>query len=207
MREASGHIIELTVRLRELEALLKESRSRETKLLKDLEEMKRRHREAKEELSQLTGVHAKPASSPKDSLPICLSVRPSILPSVVDAEELQQHRRQSSTQREEIIRLKQELQLLHRDLLLSGASAARAAAQQARSAASSPPASFFLQERETAGKMSCWNWPAPNRSAPCRSCAASSRYAEVSPALPPSLRHQPCFLIPPELRHLSGPAA
>ncbi|XP_011603053.2 coiled-coil domain-containing protein 62 isoform X1 [Takifugu rubripes] len=51
--EASGHIIELTVRLRELEALLRESRSRENKLLKDLEEMKRRHREAKQGLSQL----------------------------------------------------------------------------------------------------------------------------------------------------------
>lgn len=53
--EASGHIIDLTVRLRELEALLKESRSRENKLLKDLEEMKRRHREAKQGISQRKG--------------------------------------------------------------------------------------------------------------------------------------------------------
>lgn len=57
--EASGHIIDLTVRLRELEALLKESRSRENKLLKDLEEMKRRHREAKHGISQLKGTHRK----------------------------------------------------------------------------------------------------------------------------------------------------
>lgn len=64
--EASGHIIELTVRLRELEALLKESRSRENKLLKDLEEMKRQRREEKQGLSQLKGVRADPVSSPKD---------------------------------------------------------------------------------------------------------------------------------------------
>lgn len=53
--EASGHIIDLTVRLRELEALLKEGRSRENKLLKDAEEVKRRHREAKQGVSQLKG--------------------------------------------------------------------------------------------------------------------------------------------------------
>lgn len=35
-------------------------------------------------------------------------------------EELQQQLTQGSTQREEIIRLKQELQLLRRDLVLSG---------------------------------------------------------------------------------------
>lgn len=129
--EASGHIIELTVRLRELEALLRESRSRENKLLKDSEEMKRRHRDAKQGLSQLKGEHVDPVSSPKDRCLcfICLSVGPSILPSVVAVEELQQHLTQSSTQREEIIRLKQELQLLHRDLLLSGT---RAAAQRTR---------------------------------------------------------------------------
>lgn len=45
---------------------------------------------------------------------------------VVDIEELQQHLAQSSTQREEIIRLKQELQLLQRDLLLSGTRTANA---------------------------------------------------------------------------------
>lgn len=124
--EASGHIIELTVRLRELEALLKESRSRENKLLKDLEEMKCRHRETKQGISQLKGAHVKTVPSPKDACLffICLLVSPSILPSAVDAEELQQHLTQSSTQREEIICLKQELQLLHRDLLLSGTRAA-----------------------------------------------------------------------------------
>lgn len=62
--EASGHIIDLTVHLRELEALLKESRSKENKLLKDLEEMKRRHREAKHGVSQLKGTHLKLEKSP-----------------------------------------------------------------------------------------------------------------------------------------------
>lgn len=57
--EASAHVIELTVRLRELEALLKESRSRENKLLKDLEEVRRRHREAKHGMSQLKGTPLK----------------------------------------------------------------------------------------------------------------------------------------------------
>lgn len=42
-----------------------------------------------------------------------------VLFSVV-VEELQQQLTQSSTQREEIIRLKQELQLLRRDLAVSG---------------------------------------------------------------------------------------
>lgn len=79
--EASGHIIELTVRLRELEALLKESRSGENKLQKDLEEMKRRHREAKQGLSQLKGERANPVASPKDRrlvlhLPLGQSVNP-----------------------------------------------------------------------------------------------------------------------------------
>lgn len=48
---------------------------------------------------------------------------------VVDVEELQQHLTQSSRQREEVIRLKQELQLLHRDLLLSGTRTANATKQ------------------------------------------------------------------------------
>lgn len=69
--EASGHIIELTVRLRELERLLQESRSRENKLLKDLEEMRRRHREAKQGLSKLKGVHANHSSSVSWSVPQC----------------------------------------------------------------------------------------------------------------------------------------
>lgn len=67
MVEASGHIIDLTVRLRELETLLKESRSKENKLLKDLEEMKRRHREAKQVISQLKGA-CKTSLSPKGTL-------------------------------------------------------------------------------------------------------------------------------------------
>ncbi|KAI3362428.1 hypothetical protein L3Q82_012732, partial [Scortum barcoo] len=87
--EASGHIVDLTGRLRDLETSLTESRSRESKLLRDAEENKRRYREAKHEVA-----HFK--------------------------EELQQQVTQSSTQREEIIRLKQELQLLCRDLALSG---------------------------------------------------------------------------------------
>lgn len=44
----------------------------------------------------------------------------SLLCRIVVVEELQQQVTQSSTQREEIIRLKQELQLLRRDLALSG---------------------------------------------------------------------------------------
>lgn len=87
--EASGHVVDLTGRLRDLETSLAESRSRESKLLRDSEENKRRHREARHEITHLK-------------------------------EELQQQVTQSSTQREEIIRLKQELQLLRRDLALSG---------------------------------------------------------------------------------------
>ncbi|XP_070706955.1 coiled-coil domain-containing protein 62 isoform X2 [Pempheris klunzingeri] len=87
--EASGNIVALTGRLRDLETSLTESRSRESKLLRDLEENKRRYKEAKHDVT-----HVK--------------------------EELQQQVTQSSTQREEIIRLKQELQLLRRDLVLSG---------------------------------------------------------------------------------------
>lgn len=112
-----------------------------------------------------------------------------LLLTVCDAEELQQHLGQSSRQREEIIRLKQELQLLHRDLLLSGTTTATA-----KNKNKNPKQPFmhqcFLsncrlhivfvfchQERATPGKMSCWSWRAPNRSAPCQSCAAYSRYA------------------------------
>ncbi|XP_059213460.1 coiled-coil domain-containing protein 62 [Centropristis striata] len=87
--EASGHVVDLTGRLRHLETSLTESRSRENKLLRDAEENKRRHRETRHEITHLK-------------------------------EELQQQVTQSSTQREEIIRLKQELQLLRRDLALSG---------------------------------------------------------------------------------------
>uniref|UniRef100_A0A3Q4B3Y7 Uncharacterized protein n=1 Tax=Mola mola TaxID=94237 RepID=A0A3Q4B3Y7_MOLML len=42
--EVSGHIVDLTGHLRELETSLSESQARENKLLKDLEESKRRYR-------------------------------------------------------------------------------------------------------------------------------------------------------------------
>lgn len=87
--EASSHIVHLTGRLRDLETSLSERQSQEKKLLKDLEENKKRYRETKRENLQLN-------------------------------DQLKQQLTQSSMQREEIIRLKQELQLLHRDLLLSG---------------------------------------------------------------------------------------
>uniref|UniRef100_A0A3P9PUX6 Coiled-coil domain containing 62 n=1 Tax=Poecilia reticulata TaxID=8081 RepID=A0A3P9PUX6_POERE len=47
--EASGRNLELSARLQDLETSLAESRSQENKLLRDLEEMKRRYREAKHE--------------------------------------------------------------------------------------------------------------------------------------------------------------
>ena len=53
--EASGHIEDLSGRLRDLETSLTESRSRESKLLRDLEENKRRYREAKHEITHLKG--------------------------------------------------------------------------------------------------------------------------------------------------------
>ncbi|XP_071755232.2 coiled-coil domain-containing protein 62 [Centroberyx gerrardi] len=87
--EANAHIVDLTGRQRDLETSLKESSSRESRLLRELEENKRRYREARHENTHLK-------------------------------EELQQQVTQSSAQREEIIRLKQEHQLLCRDLVLSG---------------------------------------------------------------------------------------
>ncbi|XP_072227463.1 coiled-coil domain-containing protein 62 [Leuresthes tenuis] len=87
--EASGHILDLTGRLQDLETVLKDSRSQESKHLRDAEENKRRYRETRHESTKLK-------------------------------EELQQQVTQSSTQREEIIRLKQELQLLRTHLALTG---------------------------------------------------------------------------------------
>lgn len=55
MTEVSGHIVDLTGRLRELETSLSESQARENKLLKDLEESKRRYREAKNGITHLKG--------------------------------------------------------------------------------------------------------------------------------------------------------
>ncbi|KAM4528134.1 coiled-coil domain-containing protein 62 [Odontesthes bonariensis] len=89
LTEASAHILDLTGLLQDLETVLKESRSKESKQLRDVEENKRQYREAKHETTQLK-------------------------------EELQQQVTQSSTQREEIIRLKQELQLLRTHLALTG---------------------------------------------------------------------------------------
>ncbi|TDH02378.1 hypothetical protein EPR50_G00172120 [Perca flavescens] len=51
--EASGHLVNLTGRLQDLETSLTESRSRESKLLRDSEENKRRYREARHEITHL----------------------------------------------------------------------------------------------------------------------------------------------------------
>lgn len=58
---------------------------------------------------------------PVDQFIKWLIISLSVSCSVWLVEELQQQLTQGSTQREEIIRLKQELQLLRRDLVLSGA--------------------------------------------------------------------------------------
>ncbi|XP_028273877.1 coiled-coil domain-containing protein 62 isoform X2 [Parambassis ranga] len=86
--EASQQVLDLSERLRDLEATLTESRSRENKLLRDSKENKRWYKEARQEATQLR-------------------------------EDLEQQVAQSSAQREEVIRLKQELQLLRRDLVLT----------------------------------------------------------------------------------------
>ncbi|XP_029564657.1 coiled-coil domain-containing protein 62 isoform X2 [Salmo trutta] len=87
--EATNHIVDLSGRLREMEGSLKESHSREARVLREVEEHKRRYREARHENTRLK-------------------------------EELQQQVTEGSAQREDIIRLKQEGQLLHRELALSG---------------------------------------------------------------------------------------
>ncbi|XP_054468744.1 coiled-coil domain-containing protein 62 isoform X2 [Anoplopoma fimbria] len=51
--EASGHVVDLTGRLRDLETTMSESRSRENQLLRDSEENKRRYRESRYEISHL----------------------------------------------------------------------------------------------------------------------------------------------------------
>lgn len=53
MTEASSHIVYLTGRLRDLETSLSECQSQEKKFQKDLEENKKRYREAKRENVQL----------------------------------------------------------------------------------------------------------------------------------------------------------
>uniref|UniRef100_A0A4W5K4C0 Coiled-coil domain containing 62 n=1 Tax=Hucho hucho TaxID=62062 RepID=A0A4W5K4C0_9TELE len=87
--EATNHIVDLSGRLREMEGSLKESHSREARVLREVEEHKRRYREARHENTRLK-------------------------------EELQQQVTEGSAQREDIIRLKQEGQLLRRELALSG---------------------------------------------------------------------------------------
>ncbi|XP_034403355.1 coiled-coil domain-containing protein 62 isoform X2 [Cyclopterus lumpus] len=51
--EASGHAVDLAGRLRHLETTLTESRSRESELLRDSEEHRRRHRESRYEVTHL----------------------------------------------------------------------------------------------------------------------------------------------------------
>ncbi|XP_055369331.1 coiled-coil domain-containing protein 62 isoform X2 [Betta splendens] len=87
--EASSRILDLTGRLRDLDTSAAQSRSRESGLLRDVEENRRRYRDARREVAHLK-------------------------------EQLQQQAAQSSAQREDVIRLKQELQLLRRDLASSG---------------------------------------------------------------------------------------
>lgn len=53
--EASSHILDLTGRLRDLETSLMQSRSQESKLLRDLEENKQRYRESRHEAVHLKG--------------------------------------------------------------------------------------------------------------------------------------------------------
>lgn len=73
--EASGHIEKLTGRLRDLETSLTESRSRENKLLRDLEENKRRYREAKHEITHLKGTNLEDKiDSRRPAQFLCLSV-------------------------------------------------------------------------------------------------------------------------------------
>ena len=57
--EASGRICDLTERLRDAETSLTESRSRENKLQRDLEENKRRYRDTKHEVAHLKGTRLK----------------------------------------------------------------------------------------------------------------------------------------------------
>ncbi|XP_062340081.1 coiled-coil domain-containing protein 62 isoform X2 [Osmerus eperlanus] len=87
--EATNHIVDLSGCRKDLETSLKESGSRESRLLREVEENKRRYREARHANTRL-------------------------------AEELQEQVREGSAQREELIRLKQDGQLLRRELALSG---------------------------------------------------------------------------------------
>ncbi|KAL0965759.1 hypothetical protein UPYG_G00285350 [Umbra pygmaea] len=89
MTEATNHIVDLSARLWQMDGLLKDSHSREAKVLKEVEEQKRLYREVRNENMQLK-------------------------------EELEQQATEGSAQREDIIRLKQEGQLLRREWAMSG---------------------------------------------------------------------------------------
>ncbi|XP_010875691.1 coiled-coil domain-containing protein 62 isoform X2 [Esox lucius] len=87
--EATNHILDLSGRVREMEGSLKESHLRETKALREADELKRRYRDVRHDNSRLK-------------------------------EELEQLVAEGSAQREDVIRLKQEGQLLRRELAMSG---------------------------------------------------------------------------------------
>ncbi|XP_063066829.1 coiled-coil domain-containing protein 62 isoform X2 [Engraulis encrasicolus] len=87
--EAIVHIQDLSARLRSLDDSRAEWQSRESKLLIEVETLKRNYRDIRHENSRLKG-------------------------------ELQEKTLENSTQREELIRLKQEAELLRRDLVISG---------------------------------------------------------------------------------------
>lgn len=57
--EATNHIVDLSGRLREMEGSLKESHSREARVLREVEEHKRRYREARHENTRLKGTGAR----------------------------------------------------------------------------------------------------------------------------------------------------
>lgn len=131
MTEASSHIVHLTGCVRDLETTLSECQSQEKKLLKEPEENKKRYREAKRENLQLNGriMKHKWVSFNMYIGRKCILGHISVpfwdesfhqASVLVVVDQLKQQLTQSSVQREEIIRLKQELQLLHRDVLLSG---------------------------------------------------------------------------------------
>ncbi|XP_046717376.1 coiled-coil domain-containing protein 62 isoform X2 [Silurus meridionalis] len=88
LTEATNRILDLTDRLQDSESLLKKFQSRESKMLQETEEYKRRFREAKHQNAQLNG-------------------------------ELQEKTLENNTQREELIRFRQENQLLRKELALA----------------------------------------------------------------------------------------
>lgn len=62
--EASGHVDDLTARLRDLETTVTESSSRESELLRDSEENKRRCRESRREVTHLKGTKRRTPFAP-----------------------------------------------------------------------------------------------------------------------------------------------